>query len=139
MDVIIKKARREDIDACAKLAKTRELEAGPGIYPTEKELLSGMKQGVFLVAKNEEDVLGFTLGYELSRQFGYIDLLVIEENHRGMGLGTKLLNAITKKMRKNGITNIWLIAHENVADMRFYAAKHFKEGDRFRLFWKELG
>lgn len=137
-DLKILKAKSEDINDCVRLAETKELEYGPGLFPKEKELKSGAKRGIFYVAKINDKTIGFVLGYILSRQSAYIDLLVVEKNFRGQGIGTKLLNKIKKKMRKEEINNIWLIAHENQKDVEFYLHKHFKEGDRFRLFWEDL-
>jgi len=134
----ILKAKIEDIEVCVKLAKTKELQYAPGLFPSEKELKSGARHGLFYVAKVEDKIVGFVLGYILSRQSGYIDLLVVEEKYRGQGIGTKLLSKIKKKMHQEEINNAWLIAHENQKDVEFYLKKHFKQGDRFRLFWEDL-
>jgi ribosomal protein S18 acetylase RimI-like enzyme len=134
----IRKVKKDELATCAKLARLEELETGPDIYPTESELKSGSKSGVFLVALINKKVVGFVLGYILSRQSGYIDLLVVDQNFRDRGIGTKLLNKITKRFEIKGVKNIWLIAHENDLDMTFYKNKDFVEGDRFRFFWKKI-
>lgn len=137
-EIKIRSVARNDIESCLKLSQIKELELGPKSFPTEAELISGFEKGIFLVAESDSKIIGFVLGYVLSRQNGYIDLLVVDRDHRGMGIGTKLLDEIIKKFKSQDVEDVWLIAHETDLDLHFYAERHFKQGDRFRLFWKEI-
>lgn len=137
-EIKIRKAKPADLDICLVLAQEPELASSLGVQPTYEELRNGLRHGIFMVAKLGDTVVGFVLGYVMSRQNGHIDLLVVAKEHRRKGIGTKLSGKIVKKMRKKNVNWIWLIAHETDADMNFYNVNHFKEGDRFRLFWREL-
>ena len=141
MNILIEEATKEDVIKCVPLAQTKELEGAPGQFPTIDDLQAGYesKSAIFLVAKNENDIVGFALGYIHSRQSCYLDLLVVNKEIRGQGIGTKLLRAFEKEAHNKKIDHIWLISHlYNSKDHDFYTKKHFQPGDKFQIFAREI-
>ncbi len=141
MIITIQEACAEDIQKCLPLAQTKELEGAKGKFPTLEELQAGYesKSAIFLVAKNEKNIVGFALGYIHSRQSCYLDLLVVDKEIRGQGIGTKLLQAFEKEAQNKKIDHLWLISHlYNSKDHDFYTKKHFSPGDKFQIFAREI-
>lgn len=141
MEISIEEATKEDVINCVDLAQTKELEGSPGHFPTYEDLLAGYesKSAIFIVAKHADSIIGFALGYIHSRQSCYLDLLVVDKESRGQGIGTKLILEFEKIARGKNIDHVWLISHlYNSKDHQFYLKKHFKEGDKFQIFSRKI-
>ena len=69
------------------------------------------KDAVLFVAKENKNVLGYLILYIQTypqcfftdTRKGFIDSVGVDENHRGQGIGTMLLNAAETYLKENGI------------------------------------
>ena len=69
------------------------------------------KDAVLFVAKENKSVLGYLILYIQTypkcfftdTRKGFIDSVGVDENHRGQGIGTMLLNAAETYLKENGI------------------------------------
>lgn len=100
------------------------------------------KSQVYLCATDGEDVLGFaslTIKNNLwqAGNLGHVDELVVDEKHRGWGLGTQLLNEIITQARQRGCARVELESafHRKNAH-QFYQRQGFE--NRGYLFSKRL-
>ena len=95
-----------------------------------------------ICAAMDSEVIGFcslTVSNSLSHQgyLGFVDELVVDEQHRGRGVGTLLLHRITTIAMKNGCQGIALDSDLHRTDAhRFYEQQGFTK--RAYLYSKEL-
>lgn len=69
------------------------------------------KEAVLFVAEENKSVVGYLILYIqtypehffVDTRKGFIGSIGVEENHRGKGIGTKMLNAAEKYLKENGI------------------------------------
>jgi len=120
--MIIRKARKSDISDCARMSMIPEFERGDE-YPDEEFLLRLLKGGLFFVAEEEGKVVGYIGAFILTSKEVYLDLLTVDENFRGNGIGRKLLTFLKKDMKAKGIKEFFLIASSsNKNTLKFYEA-----------------
>ena len=100
------------------------------------------KSQLYLCATDGENVLGFaslTIKNNLwqAGNLGNIDELVVDEKHRGCGLGTQLLNEIVAQARQQGCARVELdSAFHRTKAHQFYERRGFE--NRGYLFSKPL-
>ena len=85
----------------------------------EKEVLRSLKDKntIFLLAKSDKKIIGYCEGgitsapsYASPTKIGYIYTLIVNDKHRGKGIGKKLLDELMKWFKKKNIKNIELEA-----------------------------
>ena len=115
MDFEIRMCRRRDFQSVLRLLQQlwpgRELDSDALQKVFERGLRS--KSQVYLCAENKDAVIGFvslTVKNNLwqAANLGHIDELVVDEKHRGSGLGTRLLTAIAAQARQRGCVRVEL-------------------------------
>ncbi|TGC07225.1 ribosomal protein S18-alanine N-acetyltransferase [Methanolobus halotolerans] len=74
-------------------------EHNPFIYMNFYE----MNNDCFLVADYNGNITAFVAGYQMSENEGRIFSLAVKEDYRGIGIGTKLLEAITDIFKKKAL------------------------------------
>jgi ribosomal protein S18 acetylase RimI-like enzyme len=97
---------------------------------------------VYLCATDGEDVLGFaslTIKNNLwqAGNLGHVDELVVDEKHRGCGLGTQLLDKITRQASQRGCARVELESAFHRKDAHNFYERHDFES-RGYLFSKAL-
>lgn len=108
-------------------------------FETYNEFENGYEEGyldnfyidnnkVIYVALDKDKVVGF-ISIEKYRESGYIylDDYCVNNNYRGYGIGTKLMNMALEFAKKEEINNI--ITHvekTNTESIKFYKNNHFK-------------
>ena len=97
---------------------------------------------VYLCAVDGESVTGFvslTIKNNLwqAAKVGHIDELVVDQKHRGRGLGTRLLNAITAVAKERGCTRVELDSAFHRKEAHTFYERHGFE-NRAYLFSKSL-
>ncbi|MDD3487436.1 MAG: GNAT family N-acetyltransferase [Candidatus Moranbacteria bacterium] len=96
----IRKAKQSDAKKCIELTKTPEF-----IFPGEKNfvekyLLDFIKKGIFYVAEENQKIVGFISAQEIFGREMWIDMIVVDKNFRGKGIGTKLIKLVLKIAKK---------------------------------------
>jgi ribosomal protein S18 acetylase RimI-like enzyme len=135
----IRKAKLADAKSCIALTKTPEF-----IFPgdnkfVEKYLADFIKKGIFYVAEDKSEIVGFvsaqiTIGKEL-----WVDMIVVRNEWRGKGTGTKLIQFILKLAKRKSMKMVFLDAPAfNKKTLRFYKKIGLKKEKKFIWFTKEF-
>jgi GNAT superfamily N-acetyltransferase len=140
----IRPCRQSDFAAVLRLLcqlwpdKSLDIAALRGVY--DRGLKA--KSQIYLCVTDGEDVLGFaslTIKNNLwqAGNLGNVDELIVDEKHRGCGLGTQLLNAIIARAKQRGCIRVELESafHRKNAHT-FYERQGFQ--NRGYLFSKPL-
>jgi ribosomal protein S18 acetylase RimI-like enzyme len=115
MDFEIRMCRRSDFEGVLRLLQQlwpdQELDSGALRKVFEQGMQS--KSQVYLCAEKEDDVIGFvslTVKNNLwqAADLGHIDELVVDEKHRGSGLGTQILTEIVAQAKQRGCVRVEL-------------------------------
>lgn len=133
----IRKAKLKDIPECVKLSKVPEFKIG-GSFPDKKYLTESLKS-LFLVAEEKGKILGFVLGFKLTRTEVFLDLLVVDKNARGEGIGKKLMEGFRKRLKKQNVEGYFLTAPMfNKKTHKFYNKCGLKKGGKYILFYERF-
>ena len=81
--------------------------------------------GTVLVADLADDVVGFATMHVLSvinrpRDVAWLTALVVDENHRGLGIGRALVNAVEAYARQLGCERLSVTTHEDRTGARAF-------------------
>jgi len=109
--VIIHNAKIEDLENLGELLKIKEISWRGEGYSIEyfKRLV---REGVILVAEIDSKIVGFVFG-EFSKEEDWAELtgVAVLEEHRGKGIGSKLINEFENVIRGKKISSIEVNAH----------------------------
>lgn len=100
------------------------------------------KKAVNLVAENNKQIIGYTLIEELSSlqssgKVGIISAFVVDKKFRNLGVGSELLNEITKiAKRKRYVELILASSFKRKESHMFYEKSGFRKTSF--LFWKKV-
>ncbi len=147
----IRKATKKDFDSILNLANQLYKTEQPfdknikdGYYQTEtgkKELLKAIqsRKKIFLVATIENSIVGYINGFLYDKEdvyikkVAYLDQISVDNNYRHKGIGTKLIDAFTAKVKEKGAKYIKLNAFENNEPaIHLYSKKGF---DKYSIFY----
>ncbi len=150
-DLTIRKATENDFDSILNLASQLYKTEQPfdrnikdGYYQTvtgRKELLKSIKsrKRIFLVAMIKNNVVGYVNGYIYDKEdvyikkVAYLDQISVDKNYKQKGIGTKLIDEFTNKVKKKGAEYIKLNAFEdNEPAIKLYGKKGF---DKYSIFY----
>jgi len=133
----IRKARLEDISKCVKLSKIREFRFG-GEFPGKKYLTDSLG-GLFLVAEEKGKILGFVLGFKLTKNEVFLDSLVVDKNARGEGIGKKLMEEFRSRLKKQNVEEYFLTTPLfNKKTHLFYKKCGLKKAGKYILFYERF-
>ncbi len=97
-------------------------------------------RGIKFILKSEEKIIGRAYLYILHNDlhqdpFGFIEDVFVEDEYRGQGLGTKMINQILDKARELGCyKTIMTSRYSNEKVHKLYASLGFEDrGKEFRL------
>ena len=88
-------------------------------------IISDPKVGVILVAKNEGRLLGmvnllFTVSTFLGAKVALLEDMIVHPDHRGEGIGTKLLQAAIEQAKQSGCARITLLTDSINAEAKTF-------------------
>lgn len=127
----------DDYDSVAKLWTNS---SGVGVNPDDsKENISKYLERnpntSFVAIENNEIVGAILAGHDGYR--GFIHHTAVSITHRGMGIGTKLVNAAVDAIRNEGINKVVLVAFKtNTLGNNFWEKQGFKV--REDLYYRDL-
>ena len=135
--MLIRVMTADDYDSVAKLWTSS---SGIGVNPDDsKENISKYLQRnpntSFVAVENSEIVGAILAGHDGYR--GFIHHTAVSSSHRGMGIGTKLVNAAVDAIRNEGINKIVLVAFKtNTLGNSFWEKRGFSI--REDLYYRDL-
>lgn len=126
--IIFRKMKKQDIVQVAKIEKT---------YLTTPWSLKEIEDSfarenyIFIVAEKNGSIIGY-IGLYFILEEGNITNILVEESHRGQGIGTNLLTNMIQAAKIQGVTSVTLeVRASNEQAMRIYDHNGFeKEGTR---------
>ncbi|UCE17248.1 MAG: GNAT family N-acetyltransferase [Gemmatimonadota bacterium] len=141
---VIRECTKQDFDQIVKLLGQLWPDASLNIEDLKKIYQKGLKSDseYYLCATIGSDIIGFcTLAVNNSLwqqgQLGCIEELVVDEAHRGKGIGSELLTRIMETAKLKGCRGIVLdSAFHREASHRFYEKRGFVS--EAYHFWKKL-
>jgi len=136
----IRPARNDDCKKCAEFSQINELRTAGGRYISEEYFRECVDDDeMFIVAELDEEVVGYILGEPMKGNIAYLSLLTVSGNHRGKGIGKKLINAFLKRCEKKSLSYISLYAPKfNEKTITFYENCGFTRGKDHMQFEKVL-
>ena len=110
----------------------------PGICYTRTELLGfiGQRNAKTWIAEAGEEILGFVVGERQLRQVAHIITIDVIKSWRRRGVGARLMDAVEKWARQQGLLMIYLeTAEDNVPAQRFYRELGYKQIETLRDYY----
>lgn len=135
-------ATRADLETIYTLGKSsKAFEVSDGESFWDKEELAGWirsASAVFLVAKENDQIVGFVLGgIEVTK--ATIHNIFVVEQHRGIGISEQLMATCLQKLKQKGVTYVSLLTKtDNNMAKNFFKKTGFKEGYDFTWYSKYL-
>ncbi len=135
----IRPATENDLQACEELSKIEEFRFADGGYPSKEFYSAYLDATYFLVAEENNEVIGFVVGEGLKHNLVMLWFLTVEESKRSQGIGKKLYEAFKENVEKLGSKHILLYSPtSNKRSHNFYRKLGFFEGATAIEFLKEL-
>lgn len=144
-DIKIFQMSEGDIDQVSEIGwNTPEFDPGTGnasfYYKNTLKNWLNDPNGITLVAKDEDEVVGFVLATNLpGPRDGYIHELVVLPEHRSQGLGSKLVKMVEERVKELGGNHIFgLVQEGNLGMLEFIKKSGFEVGGKFYYIDKVL-
>jgi N-acetylglutamate synthase-like GNAT family acetyltransferase len=137
MDVLIRKAKNEDLPGIYELLKCKEL-LDPDGKPCRKWWIKSFFKQVFLIAESELDkkVVGFIIGEKASGNLGLIHLIAVKKEFRRKGIATLLLIKAEKELKKRNAKAILVYGYASRISKRFLRKSSYMKGSKTYEFLK---
>lgn len=135
--MIIRKARLEDLDS---IHQIEMLSFNDGSYPKfVLRQLFDISQDYFLVAEEEDQVMGYALGNIIKNTHqGWVLSLGVHPEARGKKLGSLLTQQLMDILANGLSTEILLTVHpDNAAALKIYEALGFKATGTFDNYYND--
>ncbi|MBU4300363.1 MAG: GNAT family N-acetyltransferase [Nanoarchaeota archaeon] len=130
----IRNATRLDVIACARIQ--RATESSRMEYSRKAEMLTrkylqrylSNDYSTFLVAEDGNETMGhIVFSYDEWNNSIHIDLLFIRPNRQNQGIGSKLIDAVVERVKKQGARIIFLETNKMENDaIKFYKKNGFR-------------
>ncbi|MEM2912547.1 MAG: ribosomal protein S18-alanine N-acetyltransferase [Candidatus Bathyarchaeia archaeon] len=93
---------------------------------------------VSLVAKENNEILGFIIGIIYDETVGHIFTLDVAIKHRRKGVGLKLLRELEKIFREKGVKACFLeVRMDNLAARQLYEKQGYREIEELKNFYRK--
>lgn len=145
MTAAVRRARPEDLPRVAELAAEHAVyeKSAPPVPDLAERLgvllfASPVPRLRCLVAEVSGEIVGYaTCSTEFStwdaREYLHMDCLFLRDGHRGLGLGTLLMDAVAAEARELGLSEIqWQTPAWNEGAIRFYDRLGARSKDKLR-------
>lgn len=135
----IRPARNTDMSSVEELFKLQELVIPSGEYLSAEILLTYLDDKFFLVAEENNDVVGALFGERLKNEGVMLWDFAVRDSLRGKGIGDLLLKAFENNIKLENRT--WIIGYVpqgNPASIQFYKNRGYDLGERYIEFLKSV-
>lgn len=136
---VIREARASDMDAVAAIDAAITATPKPEYWQRAFRRYATRQGRYFLVAESGGAVRGFILGEERAWEFGsppcgWIFAIGVDPSHREGGLGSRLFDAITMRMRAAGMTTVrTMLVRDDALNMAFFRSQGMRGGSFIEL------
>jgi len=117
----IRAAIKKDLIRCEELFKLPEFFTPNGEYIKAKWLIEYLDESYFLVAEEEDKIIGALYGEVLKGKGVILWLLAVEQEYRKLGVGTAVLKQFENNAANNG--SRWVILYSSTYSdktLKFY-------------------
>ena len=136
--MIIRKAELKDVKQCEEISNIPEFRMPNGDMPDAKSFEQSLNQ-IFFVAEENNQIVGLILGYKLTKEFVYLDLLTVHNDFRGKKIGEQLLIEFRNELKNQNMKQYFLIAPSfNEKTLNFYRKNGLIEGKQYTLFCEDV-
>ncbi|HTY44300.1 MAG TPA: GNAT family N-acetyltransferase [Patescibacteria group bacterium] len=134
--MIVRKAKKEDLQECFELLKVREL-MDPSGDPCKKWWIeSFIKKQTLLVAEIDNKIIGFIMAEVATGKLALIHLVVVKKEFRRRGIASLLLKKTEKELKSKGARAIALYAYANKIQENFFRKFGYVKGAKTYEFLK---
>lgn len=137
----IRNAKQSDFDSVLALdqfgPKGDKTDYWRGIF--DHYVRGGRKDRLFLVAETDETVVGFIVGEVRAWEFGsppcgWVFALLVQPNAREMGIGKRMFDEISKRLKEAGVTTVrTMVERDNKLTMSFFRSLGLRTGRYIEL------
>jgi len=143
--MIIRKATKKDIRRIVELLNSSENLAGnegdsEGWYKSDILDFLSHKLYIVFVCELDKKIVGVSVMelHKIARHVYYY-AMVVDENYRGKGIGSKMMDYAENFAKKKKVLFTWgFVEENNTAMKKLFAKRGYKEGKKFIYFSKEL-
>jgi len=101
--------------------------------------LLGRRSNIYLVAKNNNEVIGYT-GIVKKNKSGHITTIAVRSDFKRKKIGTLLLISLIRKAIKRGIKRLFLeVRQSNIIAQKFYERFNFFTAGKIRGYYSDSG
>jgi len=101
--------------------------------------LLGRRSNIYLVAKNNNEVIGYT-GIVKKNKSGHITTIAVRSDFKRKKIGTLLLISLIRKAIKRGIKRLFLeVRQSNIIAQKFYERFNFFTAGKIRRYYSDSG
>lgn len=137
----IRKAKEDDVRTFVKWAgEAEELQTYAGDHLGESFYRKIVMDGLCLVFEMEEKIAGFLIAeLDSGLDFSYLTQIFVLPDYRGMGIGSKLVDAYIDRCKKENVKRSYLFAQsDNDKAVIFYEKHGFKKGKPYIAMHKDF-
>lgn len=126
----IRKVKISDFEECIKLLQDENLEGINGEYFKLEWLYDYLEDGLFLVAEEDDKIIGVAFGEYLKTDGVMLWMITVEKNHRNKGIGKLLLKEFENMCIERKRTWIILYATDDENTIKFYKKNNYGFGKK---------
>jgi len=128
----IRSCKTSDLKKCEDLCNSPELFYPNGGHFTAGHLKNFLSKKYFLVAEEDNKVIGLIFGEKLKAGGSIVWIVVVDKKYRGKKIGSKLLKEFEKNAKQDGCT--WIVlyaATKNKNTVEFYKKHKYDIGKKY--------
>lgn len=131
-------AKQEDVKHCIALINKTKMTMPTSEKETTSWLEDHINDGLFVVAKAQNEIVGFILAERLKLKGSMLWYVAVDPKFQHQGLGTKLLSNIEHRCKNIGIE--WIIGYSEEATniLNFYKTNNFDIGKKYVEIYKDI-
>ena len=116
----------------------RGVHTGRSDTPAEIEKKLSRDPDLFLVAETEGEIIGSVIGGYDGRR-GLVYHLAVDSAFRGMGIGSRLMDELERRLRTKGCLKCYLlVTNDNPEAELYYQQRGWQHMNTVRLYGKDL-